>query len=221
MELEAVFFDFDGVICDSVSIKTEAFAKMYSKYGKEIEEKVVQFHLSNCGLSRYEKFKFWNLEFFNYELSQNQLNKLDMIFSKLVFEKVMESDYIPGAIETLHSLKSKNIATFIVSATPDIEIKNIVINRDLVSLFDEVHGSPSSKDTILKDIIFRKKYHPNNCLFVGDAMADLKAAEANGIEFFGIINSNNSNIFQSNTLVSRTVDLTLLQNKYLNLKTLP
>ena len=39
------FFDFDGVIKDSVDCKTEAFELMYSKYGFEIAEKVKKYHL--------------------------------------------------------------------------------------------------------------------------------------------------------------------------------
>jgi beta-phosphoglucomutase-like phosphatase (HAD superfamily) len=33
MRYQAIFFDFDGVILDSVHVKTEAFAAMFRKYG--------------------------------------------------------------------------------------------------------------------------------------------------------------------------------------------
>ena len=38
---EAVFFDFDGVILDSVDVKTQAFADMFRQYGPEVERAVV------------------------------------------------------------------------------------------------------------------------------------------------------------------------------------
>ena len=38
--IDNYFFDFDGVIKDSVDCKTEAFESMYSKYGNQIAEKV-------------------------------------------------------------------------------------------------------------------------------------------------------------------------------------
>ena len=51
-----IFFDFDGVIADSVNVKTEAFEKIYLPYGKEIAEKVINHHRENGGMSRFEKF---------------------------------------------------------------------------------------------------------------------------------------------------------------------
>ena len=50
-------FDFDGVIVDSVDIKTEAFGEIYSNYGSSITEKVKNYHIENGGLSRYEKIR--------------------------------------------------------------------------------------------------------------------------------------------------------------------
>ncbi len=40
-KIKTVFFDFDGVLVDSVNIKTKAFAKLFDPYGQEIEAKVV------------------------------------------------------------------------------------------------------------------------------------------------------------------------------------
>ena len=49
-------FDFDGVLADSVDIKADAFAELYSPYGSEIVEQVVAHQLANGGMSRFEKF---------------------------------------------------------------------------------------------------------------------------------------------------------------------
>ena len=41
---EVIFWDFDGVIKDSVSVKAEAFKILFSEYGREIVQKVVNHH---------------------------------------------------------------------------------------------------------------------------------------------------------------------------------
>lgn len=207
MDLDAVFFDFDGVICDSVNIKSQAFAEMYRQYGEEIEKKVVEYHLSNGGLSRYEKFRFWSKEFFNSDLSQNQLEELATTFSALVFQKIIESDYINGAIETLDFLKAKGVPAYIVTATPDNEIKKIIYMRNLCHFFAEVHGSPRTKEIIVEDIIAKKNYIPSRCLFVGDALSDLRAARFNKLNFLGITNHSSKVKFPTNTVVSNRVDI--------------
>ena len=39
--IKNIFFDFDGVIAESVSAKTEAFREMYLPYGIDIANQVV------------------------------------------------------------------------------------------------------------------------------------------------------------------------------------
>jgi len=58
MNWQAVFFDFDGVILDSVDVKTDAFVAIFRGYGPKIREDVVKYHHENGGVSRMEKFKY-------------------------------------------------------------------------------------------------------------------------------------------------------------------
>ena len=62
--IEGVIFDFDGTIVDSVNIKTNAFAKIYEPFGKNIVKKVIKHHNENGGLSRFEKFKHYHKKYF-------------------------------------------------------------------------------------------------------------------------------------------------------------
>ena len=41
--MKAIIFDFDGVILDSVDVKTEAFKQLYTTYGIDVVEKVEEF----------------------------------------------------------------------------------------------------------------------------------------------------------------------------------
>jgi len=47
-------------------------------------------------------------------------------------------------------------------------------------------GSPRKKAEILADIVGRKGYVPEQCLFLGDAMTDYDAAQAVGTRFWGL-----------------------------------
>ena len=60
--IKAIVFDFDGVILESVDIKTKAFIKLYENYPPKIKEEVKRYHLKHLGISRYEKiFHFQNI----------------------------------------------------------------------------------------------------------------------------------------------------------------
>jgi len=205
--MDAVFFDFDGVICDSVNIKTEAFASIYRKYGPEIEKKVIEFHLKNGGVSRYDKFTYLHKNLLNIDVNTKELKKLADRFSELVFHKVINSPYIEGALETLEKLKLKGIPTFIVTGTPEDEIIKILHHRNILDYFDEIHGSPKNKKSIINDVISRKNFRPGKCLFIGDAINDLEAALQNNINFLGIKHSHNKEIFQDDIFALTSVDI--------------
>ena len=62
-------FDFDGVITESVQIKTDAFVALYSNYGTDIVQKVVKHHETNGGMSRYKKIKLYHKTLLNIVLA--------------------------------------------------------------------------------------------------------------------------------------------------------
>ena len=51
---EVLIYDFDGVICDSVKIKTNAFIELYKNYSLKIQNQVKEYHILNSGISRFE-----------------------------------------------------------------------------------------------------------------------------------------------------------------------
>ena len=58
--LKGIIFDFDGVIAESVQIKSDAFASLYEQYGDNIVKKVIEHHEANGGMSRFEKIRLYN-----------------------------------------------------------------------------------------------------------------------------------------------------------------
>ena len=64
-----IIFDFDGVLVDSVEIKTNAFAFIYKEYGDDIVDKVIYHHRLNGGMSRYKKFEYYHDTLLNYKLN--------------------------------------------------------------------------------------------------------------------------------------------------------
>ncbi|MCK5722811.1 MAG: HAD family hydrolase, partial [Gammaproteobacteria bacterium] len=156
MNWEAVFFDFDGVILDSVDVKTKAFAKMFRQYGLKVEKRVVEYHLNNGGVSRFDKFRYYYEEILNQPVDEEIIESLSKQFSNLVVEGVLASPFIPGAKESLDRLKKKAIPCYIVSATPYEEINLIVEKKELKGYFKEVHGSPRKKWEICREIITKE-----------------------------------------------------------------
>jgi len=144
------------------------------------------------------------------ELSDTKLDRLCEEFSALVVEKVIASDYLPGAVETLHLVKDSNIDAYIVSGTPQKEIELIVTRKGLTSYFLEIHGSPRKKYEIVEEILQRRYYDPSACLFIGDAMSDYRAAKKNNMRFIGIVplgKDKEGTVFPVSTTISNVIML--------------
>ena len=53
---KVIFLDFDGVICESCEIKNQAYYNSYIKFGPEIAQKALDYHLMHGGVSRVKLF---------------------------------------------------------------------------------------------------------------------------------------------------------------------
>ena len=195
--MKAIVFDFDGVILDSVDVKTKAFEMLYAEYGKHIQQMVVKYHLDNGGISRFEKFKYFHNNLLNKDISNSQLKILGDRFSSLVFEKVCSSNYINGAYEFLQYCNKKYL-NFICTGTPYSEIVKILHFKKLDKFFNHVYGSPMTKTQIIVEIQKRYDLEKNDILFIGDAMTDYNASQKAKISFVGI--KNNDTKFPKNTI---------------------
>tara|TARA_Y100000310_G_scaffold313299_1_gene361502 strand:- start:863 stop:1495 length:633 start_codon:yes stop_codon:yes gene_type:complete len=204
---QAVFFDFDGVIVDSVPTKGEAFAELFREFGPEIEKKVVEYHFANGGISREEKFKYFFKEFLRKPLTQNHLTQLCQQFSDLVLEKVITAPFLPGVLDALEQLKKDNTSSFVVSGTPQDEIRYIVEQRDLSKYFQGVYGSPRKKGEIIKELLDENNLSQRKCLFIGDSLSDYEGAKETGVFFLGIVPDLKKSIFPQSTHVSSLITL--------------
>jgi len=128
---KAFFFDFDGVIADTVDIKAEAFGELFKKHGEEVSAKVMDHHRNNGGVSRYEKFRHYYKFLLKKPIDKDIIRRLDKKYSRLVFAKVIGASYIKGVEGFIKELNRKGRACFVISATPQKEIRRIVKERGL------------------------------------------------------------------------------------------
>jgi HAD superfamily hydrolase (TIGR01549 family) len=183
-KIKAIIFDYDGVIAESVNVKTEAFAEMYRPYGEDVVKKVIAHHEANGGISRFEKFKIYHQEFLGEEINQEKVDELAKQFSSLVLQKVVDSPYVRGAEEFLHHYYEK-YDFYISTGTPTQEIEEILKRKGIRKYFKKVYGSPEKKTSHVQKILREKNYDNNEVVFIGDALTDRDAANENGVAFIG------------------------------------
>ena len=194
-QYKGYFFDFDGVLADSVEVKTRAFAKLFEQYGQEIKRKVVEHHMENGGMSRFEKFRYYYREFIRQPLTDDKLDRLCERFAKLVVDEVVAAPEIIGVrsfLEKCHLISP----CFVVSATPEVEIREIVRRRGLRKFFLDVLGAPLSKQENIERLLEDHNLAPERCMFFGDAESDYLAAMECGVHFIGILPDEKSSLLR-------------------------
>jgi beta-phosphoglucomutase-like phosphatase (HAD superfamily) len=184
--IRGILFDFDGVIVDSVDIKTQAFTHLFRHYPVEIRQQIASLHLTHSGLSRYDKFKIIYKEFFNQLITTAELEQLAAEFSRFCVDKIVSVPYVKGALEFVSNYH-RSYSLFIVSSTPELELQAIVERRGIAAFFKGVYGTPRTKAEIIRMILKQKKLSPENAVFIGDAMSDFTAALECGTHFIGRI----------------------------------
>ena len=188
-----ICWDFDGVIKDSVDVKTEAFVELFQEYGQDIAEKVRAHHLANCGMSRFEKLPLY-CRWSGREADCKDIENLCERFSSLALQRVIDSPWVSG-VERLLRNNPYNQKFALVSATPQEEIDRIVKMLDLTECFVDVFGAPVPKRIAIRKSLDKCAINPEHCLMIGDARADLEAAEDNEVAFLLRLHAANLHVF--------------------------
>lgn len=182
---KAMFFDFDGVIVDSTKVKTEAFRELFRAYPDPIVNEVVAYHRMHGGISRVDKIRYSHEKIIEKPLFEEQVAAWSQKYSELVVEQVIAASWIPGAKELLDSL-GKDMLVFVISGTPQDELRAVLERRMMSDYFLEILGSPVRKAEHIRMLLEKYQLEPQQCLFVGDAMTDYHAAQETGLKFVGI-----------------------------------
>jgi beta-phosphoglucomutase len=191
--LPVIILDFDGVILESVSVKTEAFRTLFSDVPEHVEE-IVQFHRDNGGMSRFDKFRFIYNNILHEELTEKKFGELSEQFASIVFRAVIHADYVPGAHQFLERYHTRT-PLYVVSATPEKELRQIIEARGMSRYFRDVFGAPRKKTECISEIVKLTGAHPESVIFIGDAKNDYDAAGEAGVRFIGRVKPGDGNRF--------------------------
>ncbi len=181
MRVEAIVLDFDGVVLESVEIKTAAFRALFAGFPRLVDD-IVAYHRSHPGVSRYRKFEHIYRGMLRLPLSDAEMERLDRRFSRLVRDGMLTCRPVPGAVPFL-KYASRRAPVYLASATPERELKTIVRLRGLAEYFTGVSGAPRQKDAAIERAIQEGGFNRRAVVFVGDAQSDLEAARACRVRF--------------------------------------
>ena len=180
-EASIVFWDFDGVIKESVEVKSLAFQKLFSEFERDTLEAIGKHHEENGGLSRFEKIPLY-LSWVDLPVTNENVKKYCDRFSLLVKRSVIDSAWVPGVLNYLKDNHTKK-KFFLITATPKGEIDEILEELQISHFFIEVYGVPTSKQDAIRKALEGLENQSKNAIMIGDSYSDYEAAANNNILF--------------------------------------
>jgi len=183
-----ILWDFDGVLMDSMPVRNKGFEIVLKEYPEKEVEKLMDFHLSNGGLSRYVKFRYFFETIRNESVSDSEIDHWAGKFSDIMKKELCDHHLlIDDSIEFVKK-NWRNFNMHIVSGSDQSELRFLCKELDIASFFSSINGSPTPKkqlvETLLKDSSFKNK----ETVLIGDSMNDFDAAKHNSIHFLGFNN---------------------------------
>jgi len=182
MDIQAVIFDFDGTLVESVGIKDDAFAALFAGYSGQLDA-IMDYHRTNNHTIRFEKFEHIHRNILGLEYTDADRERLSRRFSALVVERIVACPWVDGARELL--ALGAELPFYLVSMSPREELLAILERRGIRGCFRDVYASEWAKADAIADIVAREGIAAGSAVYVGDAPEDQSAAEAVGVRFLG------------------------------------
>lgn len=200
-KFKTILWDFDGVIMDSMPIRDKGFEIVLKGYPKEQVSLLMDYHRNNGGLSRYNKFRYFFEEIRKESITDVEIKVLADEFSVVMLENLLDSNLlIEDSLKFIKDNYSK-YKMHIVSGSDGNELRYICEALGLSKYFISIHGSPTPKKELVKQVMISNSYDNIEICLIGDSYNDLEAAEINSISFYGY---NNEKLLNKSTRYIRS-----------------
>jgi len=197
MKIETILWDFDGVILDSMVVRDWGFREIFKNFSKEQIDALIDFHRENGGLSRYVKIRYFYETILKKDISEDEVLKYAGEFSKLMKDELINPENL--ILESVNFIKKQceNYNFHIVSGSDQEELRFLCNELGIADYFISIHGSPTPKKMLVKNVLINKKYNLKTTCLIGDSINDFEAADFNNINFMAY---NNDSLNKYNTI---------------------
>ena len=97
----ALLMDFDGVILDSMELKTQGFVKVYAGEPPSKLAEVLAYQRLHGGVTRRTKFAYFEKSIFGRTGDNETIERLAATYRGIIYDAVLATSFVPGAEEFL------------------------------------------------------------------------------------------------------------------------
>jgi len=185
---EAILFDFDGVLVDSMHIRDLGYREIFKDFSLNLVNQLIKYHRINGGLSRYVKIRYFYEKLLGREISEKKVNQLAEQFSVIMRCKLKDQSIIINEALSFVKRCYEKISLHIVSGSEQDELRSVCEYIEIESYFLTIEGSPTPKNELVSSILSSYGYDPGKTILIGDTINDYDAAKSNKVIFYAYNN---------------------------------
>ena len=187
MMIEAVIFDVDGTLVDTVDMHAEAWQRAFKEFGKELEFQTVREQIGKGGDQLMPEF-----------LTKEEITDFSEKLEKRRTE-IFDNEYLPKTKpfpkvrELVKRIKKDGIKIVLASSATDEEVKFFKKVMNIADLLEAETTSDDAEESKPEPDIFEaalKKIgnpHASKCIVVGDTPYDAIAAGKINLRTIGVL----------------------------------
>ena len=182
--IEAVLFDLDGTLIDTLDLHIKSFQWILARLGKKVEKSQLE-HL--MGRTPHEIIS----QFFK-DIPQKKIWEAAIEKEEYLSQLVQQVKRYDGSIELLKSLKLAGIKSVVISSTYIDLVKLLLEKAELLEVIDDIisgdqvkNGKPDPEPFTLATT--KVGISPENCIGIGDSLHDYYSCTGANVNFIGVI----------------------------------
>ncbi len=179
-----VIFDWDGTLCDSVAQIVASVRSAAHELGLEMPSESAAANIIGLGLPQAIEMLF------PAEPEDLRLEIARVYSGHYVSNHAATPALFPGALETLHALKSRGFGLAVATGKSRRGLDRVLGALDMASFFDASRCADETRSKpdplMLVEIIEERGIDPAEVIMVGDTEYDLEMAANAGIASIGV-----------------------------------
>ena len=212
--MDAIIFDFDGVVVDSEPIHFMAFRKVLTEVGLELTEQ--DYYSIYLGFDDHDCFAAV-MQANSLTFTEDQIARLTENKTKIVKEVIKDKiEPLSGAVELISSAAAEGFPLGICSGAlrEEIELALQCIGAEkyfklIIAARDVTHGKPDPEGYLLTlrklAQLTGREIRSEKCVVIEDSPAGITSAKAAGMKVLAVTNSYPTDALREADMIVRTL----------------
>ncbi len=134
------------------------------------------------------KIKYFFEEVLGIPYEEKDIMRYADKFSEIAKEELNNPDHLITEVVQFIQDNQTKFNFHIVSGADENELKYLCEQLKIAQYFKSIHGSPTHKNDLVKQVMKDNGYLKTETILIGDSINDHEAAEVNGIGFYAYNN---------------------------------